>query len=376
MKRSAAAAAAAAGSGHVSNADVAAAAAAVANDLRLVDDVHLTRFPLTVVLCTPGATPRAAAGVYKDGWVARTALTLDSHTCWRNVYNAAIAQRLVERREDGIGRIRVCSGAAAPLKTVSSWDDPIGARLAAKHAAEVRDLTERLRAVRCSIDEARECLRESGDVFAARAARLSEDAAVAARTRRRSAALVDTATEMLREHVRTKEREAEQLSARIARAYNIAPGGGGGAAAGSASRDAAVIYCYVDVVRVGGQMFVQTITGRACTLNVPHTHTVLDIKRDIAAKQGTPVDAQRLIWSGRQLSDSDTVHSLYLEPSSTLHLVLRLRGGMYHESSGRHGFAPEAPRAVPLIDLTLSDSSASSTEDGSDDDNDDDDNDN
>ena len=370
MKRSAAAA----GSARVSHADVAAAGASVANDLRLVDDVHLTRFPLTVVLCTPGATPRAAAGVYKDGWVARTALTLDSHTCWRNVYNAAIAQRLVERREDGIGRIRVCSGAAAPLKTVSSWDDPIGARLAAKHAAEVRDLTERLRAARCSIDEARECLRESGDVFAARAGRLSEDAAVAARTRRRSAALVDTATEMLREHVRAKEREAEQLSARIARAYNIAPGGGGGGgSAGSASRDAAVIYCYVDVVRVGGQMFVQTITGRTCTLNVPHTHTVLDIKRDIAAKQGTPVDAQRLIWSGRQLSDSDTVRSLYLEPNSTLHLVLRLRGGMYHESSGRHGFALEPPRAVPLIDLTLSDSSASSTEDGSDDDDDDDD---
>jgi hypothetical protein len=41
--------------------------------------------------------------------------------------------------------------------------------------------------------------------------------------------------------------------------------------------------------------------------------------------------------SGFQLEDERTLTDYNLEPGAELHVVLRLRGGMLHESSGRDG---------------------------------------
>ena len=77
------------------------------------------------------------------------------------------------------------------------------------------------------------------------------------------------------------------------------------------------------------RIFVTMLSGRSITMEVDAGDTVASVKAKVQDREGVRPEEQRLLFHGKQLEDEYTLRDYQIINCSTLHLVVRLRGGAH-----------------------------------------------
>ena len=74
-------------------------------------------------------------------------------------------------------------------------------------------------------------------------------------------------------------------------------------------------------------IFIKLLTGRTTSISVCDSTTILELKILMEEKEGISI-GNTIIFAGKQLEDYRTFRDYNIQTESTLHYVLRLRGGL------------------------------------------------
>jgi hypothetical protein len=83
---------------------------------------------------------------------------------------------------------------------------------------------------------------------------------------------------------------------------------------------------------------IRSLTGKETTINVHYKMFVSELKDMIEKMDQTPFNQQRLVYDGKQLEDDRTLDYYHIKQDTVVHIILRIRGGMFHETSARKDY--------------------------------------
>ena len=79
----------------------------------------------------------------------------------------------------------------------------------------------------------------------------------------------------------------------------------------------------------GYHLYIKLLTGQTLTIKTLHPDAMVkELKMEIFKKGGVPLSQQRIIFAGRQLEEGFRLSDYNIQKEATIHMVLRLRGGM------------------------------------------------
>jgi hypothetical protein len=107
---------------------------------------------------------------------------------------------------------------------------------------------------------------------------------------------------------------------------------------------------------------IKTATGQCIYIKINPTATIIQLKKQIYVAQDVSLESQRIIFGGKQLEDPYTLCHYNITDNSVLHIILRLRGGMFHKSSSRADFislnySNKMERGLSMLDYLKRESS-------------------
>lgn len=100
---------------------------------------------------------------------------------------------------------------------------------------------------------------------------------------------------------------------------------------------------------------VKSLTGKELIIDVYPYTTVKELKVAIQKADDVLCDQQRIVFKGKELHDDFSMKFYNINSGDTIHLILSLRGGMFHETSSRkdHQLLACEPKSKLEVKLML-----------------------